>query len=815
MNQNRITGQQVQVNSVQAKESTLKTGQIVEGKVAKLYPNQKALIQIGSKQMVAQLETALSVGERYHFQVKVDEGTVYLKVLGEQSAKTPDQDIARLLSKLGLQSGKVELAFTKNLLDSHIPVQKEQLRQAFSLLNESSNKSEAAQLIKTMIANKIPLTKDVFQALFTKETKGLNEVMKQALTQFVKVASGDLSAKENVTASKQVKGLGLETIIGKLQTRLGAMTGANQQINSSPEKNVQMQGSSGAQGTANTTEAQSKALQSAIETLSKMSDRPQFLASLVAKQLAPVLSENRVLFQAFKEAGLIKPETTMETWKNEWNSFIVKNVSAFKEAGANQAQSAKIPGQQMPGQTQTSSQAATISQQGSEVRESTARQGAGVSASPTSLPAESVGRQSEASIGRQAEAASINQQANSARQAATSQIGTDFRQGNAEPASAIASTAKQQVGPQSEMALGQPAIEKNVQSNIPEAALGRQSESAVRLSLPFNLTETEAAETLGKWVDAKAAQQGAVDRVLSQFSEVLKNAQLVARPLPMREFAALTKQIEQELMPLLPKKEAVALRAQMRNNPEMLMRLSAVLDQLSSFKTERPMLESMQLRMQNGSLFTLPQPKDQMLGAIRQMLDSSGISHEQQIAQGDILKAAQDLKSQLITLDRSGSGPVQEAGRQMLNFVNGMQLQSVTQTEHFIQASLMLPGGALGLSNDARLEFEGKRNEDGAINPEFCRILFYLELENIDETVIDMNVHKGNISVTVYNDHDLTSDVAKTLVPLLEEGLAGMEYKLASLTVKSRSDRTQSEDKTRSDGITKSDKGTGKVDYRV
>lgn len=44
---------------------------------------------------------------------------------------------------------------------------------------------------------------------------------------------------------------------------------------------------------------------------------------------------------------------------------------------------------------------------------------------------------------------------------------------------------------------------------------------------------------------------------------------------------------------------------------------------------------------------------------------------------------------------------------------------------NFIQASMQIPGGKLATNNDLYIEFESKKTEEGQINPDYCRILFY------------------------------------------------------------------------------------------
>src|SRR5688500_6197126 len=77
---------------------------------------------------------------------------------------------------------------------------------------------------------------------------------------------------------------------------------------------------------------------------------------------------------------------------------------------------------------------------------------------------------------------------------------------------------------------------------------------------------------------------------------------------------------------------------------------------------------------------------------------------------------------------------------------------SNTEINNALQASCMLPGEKLSLNQDVYMQFEGKKDKNGNIDSDFCRILFVLELEKMNETMIDMQIQKRIISVNIYNE---------------------------------------------------------------
>src|SRR5690625_146547 len=89
----------------------LKPGQIIRGKILKLYPQNKAQIQLGGQTLVAQLKAPLSVGESYHFQVQSADQVIHLTVLGDQLKTQPNSNIQNLLQQLGMNANQSIVQF--------------------------------------------------------------------------------------------------------------------------------------------------------------------------------------------------------------------------------------------------------------------------------------------------------------------------------------------------------------------------------------------------------------------------------------------------------------------------------------------------------------------------------------------------------------------------------------------------------------------------------------------------------------------------------------------------------------------------------
>jgi len=140
-------------------------GQIINGKVLKLYPNQLAEVQVGAGKFIASLETALSVNDRYWFQVQAGEGEVHLKVLKTSDSNGKSSSIDALLQQLNLPATKGNLSLAQMFLKENYPLTKETLTAASNWLKISDSLQDGLETIKLMLTKQLPFTKDIFLSL--------------------------------------------------------------------------------------------------------------------------------------------------------------------------------------------------------------------------------------------------------------------------------------------------------------------------------------------------------------------------------------------------------------------------------------------------------------------------------------------------------------------------------------------------------------------------------------------------------------------------------------------------------------------------
>lgn len=181
-------------HETQTKSPPLKVGQIITGKVKEIYPNQKALIQLGDRQVVAQLKTALNLNDNYWFQVQSTDQLVHLKVLLDQPGKQSlEQQAASLLKQLQLPLTKENIQFVQQLIQSSIPFNRNSLSEALSLIQGNTKDSRASLL--NMMTKQLPITSTIYQSLMNAENNTLQQQLNHVYQQLQTNSQGAVDYK--------------------------------------------------------------------------------------------------------------------------------------------------------------------------------------------------------------------------------------------------------------------------------------------------------------------------------------------------------------------------------------------------------------------------------------------------------------------------------------------------------------------------------------------------------------------------------------------------------------------------------------------
>lgn len=201
--------------------------------------------------------------------------------------------------------------------------------------------------------------------------------------------------------------------------------------------------------------------------------------------------------------------------------------------------------------------------------------------------------------------------------------------------------------------------------------------------------------------------------------------------------------------------------------------------------------------------------------AIKTVLKGLGVSYEATLANkaGDIQAVAQQMKPQLLALIQDSQTPLalRDAAETVMARLNGMQLSS-GENGHQHQLVMQVPLEFFGKKMDATLQWNGRMKEDGKIDANFARVMFYLNMESLQQTVIDMQVQNRVVTINVFNDIPHLDTLAASLKGTLKAGLAEKEYTLSGIFIKPFAEQNS---KNVTKNTNQQDEQQGGVDIRV
>ncbi|MEL3971347.1 hypothetical protein AAEO50_03555 [Rossellomorea oryzaecorticis] len=186
----------------------------------------------------------------------------------------------------------------------------------------------------------------------------------------------------------------------------------------------------------------------------------------------------------------------------------------------------------------------------------------------------------------------------------------------------------------------------------------------------------------------------------------------------------------------------------------------------------------------DADLMTLLKGED--LGqALKTLIRRFGFNLESQLnSQPQIAAASTTLKERLTQLiTHHSSTEISELAEKLVLKMNHTALVSWEQSS-IMNIMHHFPLYLFGRHTDITVQWMGREKEKGKIDSDHCRILFYLQLGNLKETLVDMHVQNRIISLSIWNEHQIVNHYSQSLIPELKESLQRMNYQLSSVKIK-------------------------------
>lgn len=188
-------------------------------------------------------------------------------------------------------------------------------------------------------------------------------------------------------------------------------------------------------------------------------------------------------------------------------------------------------------------------------------------------------------------------------------------------------------------------------------------------------------------------------------------------------------------------------------------------------------------------------PSEEFISAAKKWLIKSGLLHEKNILLDPVqLKQTETLKSQLLHLHQSADRIelpeiIQTKTEQALNKLTGQQLQNTQSNENMQHFILHIPFNGSENPKEMTVRWESKKQGGKGIDPDHCRMLFWLEMKHLNDVAVDVHIQNRIVSLKVYNSHPAIEKFSEPLLNTLKISMKNMNYTLSSVIFSSQNEK--------------------------
>ncbi|MCP1305905.1 hypothetical protein [Paenibacillus tyrfis] len=162
----------------------------------------------------------------------------------------------------------------------------------------------------------------------------------------------------------------------------------------------------------------------------------------------------------------------------------------------------------------------------------------------------------------------------------------------------------------------------------------------------------------------------------------------------------------------------------------------------------------------------------------------SGLSHASVGAQADFAKSADTLKSLLMQLSQASDAPqgLKDAAQQAVQQITGQQLMlSADRNAMLSHLTLFVPIMHAGGEQTAAVHIQSRKGKNGSLDASNCRLVFDLRMKMLGDTMVDVQVVNGIVSLHVHNDSPFTQELLEAHKEEIAAGLASIGYQFISM----------------------------------
>ncbi len=178
---------------------------------------------------------------------------------------------------------------------------------------------------------------------------------------------------------------------------------------------------------------------------------------------------------------------------------------------------------------------------------------------------------------------------------------------------------------------------------------------------------------------------------------------------------------------------------------------------------------------------------------IIEILRGLGLTFEQDLIHRQLaeMRSQPQLKTALLELLASDLPPgIKEKADGLIHRLTGQQLLHMSENQSLTSLFYQFPVHFKEWKSDIMMRWDLKRNRMGEIDEDFSRILFYLDLQFLKETVVDMNVQNRVVSLKIINGNDSIKHLVPDLKTELKTQLGKIGYRLSIVKIERSSNQS-------------------------
>lgn len=185
---------------------------------------------------------------------------------------------------------------------------------------------------------------------------------------------------------------------------------------------------------------------------------------------------------------------------------------------------------------------------------------------------------------------------------------------------------------------------------------------------------------------------------------------------------------------------------------------------------------------------TKRQASNNFLQVVQKWFQKSGLLHERNLLKDPLqVTQTETLKSNIITLKQNLESlglpeSISLKAEQALNKLTSQQIQNIPANEHLHQFVLQIPLGQNEIPREISIRWEGKKQNGQSLDPDHCRMVFWLEMKNLKDIAVDVQIQNRILSLKVFSGHPQIENLSKAFLPSLKKSLSEMNYTLTSIT---------------------------------